>query len=92
MGLYLYLCVGNVYMWMVQTGWSKVSRQPSQLKLDTCCFLVRQSTLVGLDMEWLALFQDNVTEWDMTSGHGAVNLVLQWGRMTKSPGVSGYDL
>ena len=35
------------------------------LKIDTCCFLARCSTLLGKGKEWLAQCQDSATEWDI---------------------------
>ena len=33
----------------------------------TCCYLARQSALLGMDGQELVHYRDNVTEWDITS-------------------------
>ena len=45
--------------------------KPTTYKIDTCCSLARRSVLLGHDKDWMARGQDNVTEWDIISGHGA---------------------
>ena len=36
-------------------------------KIDTYRFLAKCSALLGEDKDWLAQYQDNVTEWDIRS-------------------------
>ena len=43
------------------------SSQTNDLKIYTCCFLVRHSTLLGYGKNWLAQYQDNMTVWDIGS-------------------------
>ena len=44
-----------------------LSSQTNDLKIYTCCFLPRLSVSLGLDKDWLAQCQGNVTEWDSSS-------------------------
>ena len=55
-------------IWEISSG----SLVPGRVKLmtykiDTFCFLAWHSALRGYDKDWLALCQDNVTEWDNES-------------------------
>ena len=43
------------------------SSQSNIFKIDTFRFLARHLTLLGQGKDWLALCQDNVTEWDIKS-------------------------
>ena len=43
--------------------------QSDDLKIYTCRFLVRRSTLLGRGKNLLAQCQDNVLEWDIKSWH-----------------------
>ena len=47
-------------------GFKPWSRKPNDLKIDTCRFLARCFALLGLGKDWLAQYQDNVTEWDVS--------------------------
>ena len=50
--------------------------QANDFEIDTCHFLARSFALLGCDKDWLAQCQDSVTA---ISGHGAGDLVSQWG-------------
>ena len=50
-----------------------------------CHLLAGYSELLGYGKDWLAQCQDNVTECDGISGHGADDLVSQWGSTIKAP-------
>ena len=39
--------------------------KPMTYKIDTCRFLVWYSALKGWGKDWLAQYQENVTEWDI---------------------------
>ena len=43
------------------------SNQTNNFKMYACRFLARPLALLGYGKEWLAQFEDNVTEWDIGS-------------------------
>ena len=36
-------------------------------KIDICCYLAGHSALLGYGEDWLDQYQDNLTEWDISS-------------------------
>ena len=53
-------------------GFETWSCQTKDFKIDTCRFLPSHMALIGLGNDWLALCQDNVTEWDSRSFAGGM--------------------
>ena len=59
-------------------GYDSWSSQINALKMYTCRFLARCSTLLGWGMDWLAQCQDNVSEWDIRSWCWQPGLPVGW--------------
>jgi len=48
----------------VDRGFERRSGQTKDYKLEMCCFSSKHATLRRKIRDWLALDQDNVSEWD----------------------------